>query len=441
MSKLPTNLIKDSFLENFTHHKISKNCTFLLAISGGLDSMVLLDLFQKNQFKFSVAHVNFGLRAKDSDLDEKLVLDFCKKNQIKFYSKKVNAIEFKKSRSSTQMIARKIRYDFFNQIRKDYKIDYLVTAHHQNDQIETFFIQLFRGAGVKGLSSMNFLKDDVFRPLLNITREQILTYATENQIVWREDSSNLKTDYLRNKIRLELLPKMKETCNFYEQQINKSIGFIQEVDEILQKEVEKICKKSLKKYHKKTTTYFYKLNKIKKLSNTYLHYFFSKYDGIPASEISKFLHSEVGTKFENEKYIFWIDYEYLIIEPNKPHTFKVIELLSPNVEITQPIKLKFQTLESMNATAIAWFDASKLLFPLKIRLWNANDSFQPLNFNGTKKISKYLKDNKISNYFRQFIYVLTDANNQIIWIINHRADDRFKITEQTKYIFNVWIEK
>lgn len=438
MPELKNNLIENSFFESFSYCKISKKNTFLLAISGGLDSMVLLDLFQKSQFKFTVAHVNFGLRGIDSDLDEKLVEDFCKKNHITYFCKKVEAIEFKKNRNSTQMIARKIRYDYFAQLRKTNKIDYLVTAHHQNDQIETFFIQLFRGAGIKGLSGMNLLKDEVFRPLLNVSREQILSYATQNQIVWREDASNFKTDYLRNKIRLELLPKMKETYELYDQQILKSVGFIQEIDEILKKEVEKICKKGLKKYHKKTKTYFYKLNKIKKLSNTLLHYFFSKYDGIPSNEISKFLNSEVGTKFENEKYIFWIDYEFLIIEPNKPHSTEIIQILTPNVEISQPIKLKFQVLESMDANGVAWFDASKLVFPLKIRMWNTNDNFHPLNFNGTKKISKYLKDNKISAYFRQFIYVLTDANNQIVWIVNHRADDRFKVTEHTKHIVNVW---
>lgn len=228
--------------------KIVKDCSlekknFLLAISGGLDSMVLLHLFRLSRLQFQVAHVNYQLRGSSSDKDSELVEEVCNKYNIKIHIKKIDSFKFKESNLSLQMIARNIRYNFFNYLCNKYSLDIISTAHHQDDQIETFFIKLFRSSGLKGLSGMSLLENKRFHPLLNFSKKELLIFALKEQIYWRDDTSNTKNIYLRNKIRNQFIPVLEDIFPNYKESINKSILFIKDAQNILNNTFNDIKKK------------------------------------------------------------------------------------------------------------------------------------------------------------------------------------------------------
>ena len=212
--------------------------TFLLAVSGGADSMVLSSLFKMSNLKFEIAHINYHFRGEDSNLDQKIVEDFCTTNQIKFHLKDVSEEE-KSKMTSLQNWARKIRYDYFFRILEEENLDYIVTAHHLNDELETFFINLSRGSGIKGLSGIPTNENSILRPLLKFTKAEIYAFAEENKIDFREDKSNQKDDYLRNKIRNHLTPKLLEISPQFLKQFGKSLSYLSSVNDFYQNEIEK----------------------------------------------------------------------------------------------------------------------------------------------------------------------------------------------------------
>lgn len=190
--------------------KSLKQSKFLIALSGGVDSMVLADLFNKNKLDFSIAHCNFKLRSKESDDDEDFVLNWCAKNKIQSYISRFNTTNYcKKNKIGIQEGTRNLRYDWFYKLKDLYNFDYIVTAHHLDDQIETYLINSMRGSGLNGLVGIPEKQNNLFRPLLEILKDQILEYAKSNKIDFREDSSNLKNDYYRNMIRNSIIPEFK----------------------------------------------------------------------------------------------------------------------------------------------------------------------------------------------------------------------------------------
>ena len=229
----------NSFLDNLEQlgEDISSK-TFLLAVSGGADSMVLSSLFKMSNLKFEIAHINYHFRGEDSNLDQKIVEDFCTTNQIKFHLKDVSEEE-KSKMTSLQNWARKIRYDYFFRILEEENLDYIVTAHHLNDELETFFINLSRGSGIKGLSGIPTNENSILRPLLKFTKAEIYAFAEENKIDFREDKSNQKDDYLRNKIRNHLTPKLLEISPQFLKQFGKSLSYLSSVNDFYQNEIEK----------------------------------------------------------------------------------------------------------------------------------------------------------------------------------------------------------
>ena len=212
--------------------------TFLLAVSGGADSMVLSSLFKMSNLKFEIAHINYHFRGEDSNLDQKIVENFCTTNQIKFHLKDITEEE-KSKMTSLQNWARKIRYDYFFRILEEENLDYIVTAHHLNDELETFFINLSRGSGIKGLSGIPTNENSILRPLLKFTKAEIYAFAEENKIDFREDKSNEKNDYLRNKIRNQLTPKILGIFPQFLEQFGESLSYLSSVNDFYQNEIEK----------------------------------------------------------------------------------------------------------------------------------------------------------------------------------------------------------
>lgn len=210
---------------------------FLLAVSGGADSMVLLELFQSSNLSFEVAHVNYHFREEDSDLDMVVVKGYCEEHQIKFHLKDISEEE-KSTMKSLQNWARNIRYDFFFDILNERKLDNIVTAHHLNDELETFLINLSRGSGIKGLSGIPKNDNKILRPLLGFSKDDIYTFAKESNVNFREDRSNEKDDYLRNKIRNQLSPKILEIFPHFLSQFQDSLSHLNAVNDFYQEQIE-----------------------------------------------------------------------------------------------------------------------------------------------------------------------------------------------------------
>ena len=211
---------------------------FLLAVSGGADSAVLSHLFRVSGFEFQITHVNYHFRGEDSNLDQKVVEDFCKKNNIKFHLKDVSEEE-KSQMKSLQNWAREIRYNFFFNLLEKENLDFIVTAHHLNDELETFIINLSRGSGIKGLSGIPKNENRILRPFLTFSKSEIYAFAEENNIDFREDKSNQKDDYLRNKIRNQIVPKMVEVFPNFLEQFSESLGYLDTVNQFFQEEIQK----------------------------------------------------------------------------------------------------------------------------------------------------------------------------------------------------------
>ncbi|WP_228448235.1 tRNA lysidine(34) synthetase TilS [Chryseobacterium sp. CH25] len=231
-------------LENLIYQP--ENHTFLLAVSGGADSMVLAFLFrdlrdekQYSEYSFQIAHINYKLRGEDSDRDQKVVQNFCEKNHIRFHLYEVSEKD-KKPENSIQLWARELRYAFFKEIQEKENLKFLVTAHHLNDQLETFIINLSKAAGINGLSGIPANDNFILRPLLEFSKQEIYQFAEENNIEFREDLSNKKSDYLRNKIRNEIVPKLQETNDHFLENFKKSASYLNQTKDFVQKQIQEI---------------------------------------------------------------------------------------------------------------------------------------------------------------------------------------------------------
>lgn len=413
---------------------LSYDDSYLLAVSGGVDSMVLLYLFLNSGLSFSVVHCNFQLRGEDSELDEQLVRNFCEKNKLNFFSKKINTRKLKKGGESIEMAARSLRYAYFRELISQYGFDYLVTAHHLNDNAETFFINLLRGSGLKGLSGMSFNSNKILRPLLKFSRREIVEFAKEHKVVWREDLSNQSLDYLRNKIRHKIIPAFEEIAPDFLNQLNKSMKIMDNSYAFIEKKMLELKQKAIISQELGVCRYSKQI--LQKADFILVYYLFSSFGFSKEKDVNHILIAGTGKIFVSSTYKIWIDREELIVEEletkkeddNMPVLIEKLPFYLEKPFILEVIKgenvKKRQGEERV--------DFNKLSFPLVLRKWKEGDFIYPVNGNGKKKVSKILKDNKISNFDKNKIRVLCDNSGAVIWVIGIRLDDRFKITPETQ---------
>ena len=433
MEKLFLNHLK----KNFPSISVSK---LIIAVSGGVDSVVLFHLCLKLKLNFVVAHCNFKLREKESDLDENFVRDLAIKHNIKFYTKSFNTKELSDNdNKSIQMVARELRYSWFEELSKELNVKHILTAHHLDDSLETFLINLSRGSGIDGLLGIPKVNDTVFRPLLIFTKDEILSYAKENKITWREDSSNKKQDYLRNQIRLEVLPKLKNINPSLLESFSKSIHKLQQSKSIIKDKIDDFTKDISFKKNEKV---YFKINKIKQVSNieAYLYELLKKYNFTQWNDIRDLLDSQSGKQIISKSHKLLKDREYLILAENSEVENKPLLINKSSKEITISIgKIKLSKSEKISKEDLdaIYLDSAKLDFPLRVRNALSGDYFYPFGMNGKKKVSKYLKDQKISLFDKENILVLETSKNKIIWVIGMRFDDRFSITDKTKEITKI----
>lgn len=426
----------------------SKNCIdlhptffeqkYLLGFSGGLDSAVLFDLLLKSNARFSVAHLNYNLRGNDSLEDEIFVKNLCQENQIPFYSKSINTLSLKKNRTSLQMLCRDLRYTFFEEIMQKEQLDFLLTAHHSKDNIESFFLNMFRGSGLKGLSAIPEKTDKILRPLLTFSRNEIEQYATTNKLKFREDKSNKKSIYKRNFLRLNVFPLLDEQFPKWEKKTSESIQYLKEINSYLEKQLNKDFQKL---FIEEDKSWKVKKADLVNLENFQLHYHFKQFGFHSLKEIRKILEAQTSQFFQNSDYKIHVDRNFLYIVPlekeleiEQEYTINTL-----NTTITEPLQLKIEPSNYKDHQANFSLDADLISFPLTLRKRKVGDRFQPQGLQGSKKLGKFLKDEKIPLHEKDRVWLLLDNKNNILSVLNIRQDQRFLAHEQTHNYLNFYL--
>jgi len=417
----------------------------LVAVSGGVDSVVMLHLLHKFGLNLAVAHCNFQLRGRESDGDENFVRNSAAQYGIPVFVKSCDTQAFaEKEKISIEMAARQLRYNWFAEIMEKHHFQKLSIGHNKDDDAETFFIKLLRGAGLSGLKGILAKRENIIRPLLFASRNEILAYAREHQLSFREDSSNASDDYLRNRIRHRLLP-------FYEKEFPGGTKALAESLEKL-KSTETVFRQLLEE--KKNQLLFHTDNEISidKLAlrhlapkEAWLFFLLEDFD-FNRSIIDDLCHTleapQTGQLFYSENYTLLNDSNKLVIRKNKRTSEKEFFINNLTKPLNEPLHLIFEQFPNhpdftfAPDKTIAYFDADKLSLPLKLRCWRRGDRFVPFGMSGSKLLSDFFRDEKINRFERENLWLLFSAK-EIIWVTGHRPSNRFRVTGKTKNILMV----
>jgi tRNA(Ile)-lysidine synthase len=433
-------------LEKFRHFIQSNSLCqqtdrILLAVSGGIDSMVLLHLYAAAGYTPGIAHCNFHLRGDESDGDEQFVKSIAETMDAAYHQQDFDTEQSAaESGISIQMAARNLRYRWFEEIRKNHGYDLIATAHNQDDVIETFFINLSRGTGIRGLTGIPVRSGKVIRPLLFASRESIVDYATGHQIRFREDSSNASDKYLRNRVRHQLIPMLEEENPSFRNALMDTMFKLSETEKLYEQELVQLRQRLLRNEGDITRI------RIRDLSahdsrRSILFEILSEYN-FTSQAMEDIIHSlegPSGKQFLSATHRVVKDREDLIITLLDKEEERKYYLEREAGRISEPVDLEWmvvdhtETFHIPNDRNIACLDLKKLYFPLMLRHWRSGDYFQPLGMQGMKKISDYLIDMKVSLPDKERTWLLT-SGSKIAWIIGHRIDDRFKVRPETRQI-------
>ena len=411
----------------------SKEDVLLLAISGGPDSVCLFFILKELGYKIEIAHCNFNLRDEESNNEECFVIELAKKYNIPIYVKSFETQKYAaKNKISIQMASRELRYQWFEYLLEKNNLDFLITAHHRDDNIETFLINLIRGTGINGLSGIKPKNKNIIRPFIEINKDEIIQYLDRNNIIYCKDSSNLNVKYLRNKVRNHLIPILKEINPSIQKTILDEISILNGVNKIFQKQINYIKSHLL---IKENDCYKIKFSDLIKEDDIEIILFeiLAPFGFFNISQILNAIKSQSGKRFLSTSHQLIIDRQEIIIAllPNKNEE---IEILNTVIEIQKPIKLNFTISEDTSIVKdlnIAKLDFNKLIFPLKLRKWKKADRFIPLGMTNFKKLSDFFIDQKYSILDKQNQWILCSGKD-IVWIVGERIDDRYKVGNNTK---------
>lgn len=416
---------------------------FYIAVSGGIDSMVLVHLFQHFQYEFELLHCNFKLRGEESDADMRFIQDYSKANnlQLRIGFFETEAIA-KQTKKSIQETARNLRYNWFYKQLEENKFDFVATAHHQDDDLETFLINFSRGTGLDGLIGIPAINDKIIRPLLPFSRAEIEQYAKENNIQWREDSSNESDKYLRNKIRHHLVPILKEiNPNFLESFANTqnylkdAKSLVNDADKIRYEEVAK---------NREDGTVEFDLEKLLQLPNfnAYLYQWLKPFGFTAWSDVHNLVTAQSGKQIFSEDFVLLKDRNHLLLFPRLANEEQSFSIQKEDNQVNIPLKFTFCNVGDISKTDrnCIFVDEDVLEFPLIVRKWRTGDYFYPFGMNGKKKlISKYFKDEKIAVNDKSKIWIL-ESKKGIVWVVGYRADEQFKVTTNTTKILKITLQ-
>jgi len=416
----------------------------LIAVSGGVDSMVAASVFKKYKYPVTVIHCNFQLRKKDSDDDALLVKKWATKNKVPHISKKFTVKKIKGD--SLQMTARNLRYEWFQQVAAEKKFQYIITAHHLNDSIETSLMNIIRGTGINGLTGIPSRNGNVLRPMLDISREEIEEYATRNKIEWRLDKSNLTTKYKRNSIRHQLIPiLLNYNPNFIETYSN-NIHNWQNAARIYKQAIARLKTELV---HFDEALMAFKISALELAARginneilfELLHDF--GFNSDQSSQIADALHNHPGKKFFSHDHILLVDRLFILIKPveenetlpdvytvpyNLPQTNELWEITEIPANLTGSVHI------NMNEILLG---SEHLIWPLTIRKWAAGDKFIPMGMKGKKKISDFLTDLKLDRFKKEDVWVVECGDGKIAGVIGYRPDEKFKISKNTQLCIKV----
>lgn len=419
--------LPEAFLQRMEHLGVKPESRLLVAVSGGVDSISLLHLAKSAGYAVVAAHANFRLRNEASDADQVLVEETCSKLDIPVYSK---ILEVDAATDNVQVSARELRYTWFYELLDREGCDYLLTAHHRNDRIETFFINLLRGSGIKGLRSIPEKSGAIIRPLLHIEKSMLTAYAKKYGLEWREDLSNESDDYLRNAIRHGLAHIFSDLSNTANDNLEKSMDFLTEADAYFEKESDRIIQAFPKKNGLMTISdsTWNSLHEARPLYK----YVFEKLGFLPAQleELARLRDSQSGRFVSGSRYKIYRDRKGFILEPLKESETREIEICSDQGIVKEPLELEWQKMDSVSeldrGSNTAYLNYRKLKFPLKVRKWRVGDRFQPLGMKGQKKISEFLTDLKLSVPQKERVYVV-ESTGEICWVVGHRIGEKFRV--------------
>jgi len=415
------------------------NSKILLAVSGGVDSIVLAHLCKIAKLDFILAHCNFNLRDEESDADEDFVAAFAKKMNLALFVENFDTEQYAKDNSlSIQMAARDLRYEWFEELRLKHQFDFILTAHHANDSLETFFINLIRGTGLEGLSGIKADSNYIIRPLLNFSRKEILAYAEESNISWREDSTNASTKYLRNKIRHELVPVLEEINPQFLETFLKTQSHLKENEELIEDYLSLLYPKIIGK-----TEYGYSLdiNYLKKVPNSsaILYQLLKSFGFTEWNDVYHLLDAQPGKMVFSTSHRLIKDRDYLLLTEIDKTEDKVYKIAKNEDFAMLPMgTFSFSEVKEISdkRSNCIYVNPEKLKFPLSVRKWQQGDIFYPFGMQGKKKLSDFFKDKKLSLPEKENSWLLC-SGEKIVWVINQRADRRFSITSSDQKIIKI----
>ena len=432
-----------AFEEHLKHHFPELyHQKILLAVSGGLDSMVLVDLCLKSSLNISIAHCNFKLRAEESDAEERFVVDFAKNHNLTVFSEQFDTNKFvENSKLSVQMAARQLRYDFFEQLRTQHHFDTLLTAHHADDNLETFFINLNRGSGIDGLVGIPEKNKHIIRPLLPFSRAQILIYAKANAVKWCTDSSNADVKYQRNHLRHELIPVLKTVFPSFIDGLSSTQAHLKASQNLLQNHLKDVEKKIIESSNSEEV--HYSIVELKKLQplRAYLYPLFHQFGFTDYDELFNLVNAQSGKQIHSETHTILKNRTSLILTKKKSNErfYMIIEDKNAFINLDQfglALQLQSGSVLKQSSQQTIFLDLDKIQFPLVLRSWSEGDFFHPSGMSGKKKLSKYFKDEKLSLIQKAKVLLLC-SNEAIVWVVGMRSDARFLATSKSKNILKI----
>jgi tRNA(Ile)-lysidine synthase len=426
--------INDNQLLNFSERT-------LLAVSGGLDSVAMAELFHRTNYPFAIAHVNFGLRGAESDADAVFVQNKAEQYGVPFHLVRFDTQSEAASRGiSIQMAARELRYNWFAALCQQYNYSSVATAHHQNDVLETVLLNLTRGTGLAGLHGILPKQPGIIRPLLFATREQLVDYVTQEQLPYREDQSNAEDKYARNRIRHQVTPVLTALNAGFWPTFARTVDRFRAADALVQRELSQSWQAISHQENEQILVSIERLTALPEPAfrlGEWLKPFGFTTDQV--ANIIRALTSPAGQVFRSNTHQLTHERSSLVLEPLRSTTPVALTLtdwpmdrltLSEMYQLESEVSEKEQEFTPTADANVAWLDADKVCFPLTIRTWQQGDRFRPLNLKGSKLVSNLLNDLKVNQREREQCLVLLSAG-EIVWVMGYRIAHKFRITDAT----------
>lgn len=422
------------------HRLLSPGHRVLAAVSGGRDSVLLAHLLSHAGIGFGIAHCNFALRPTEAKAEQTFTHNLANTLGVPFHTITFDTQAYAKQKGiSTQMAARNLRYDWFEQLRNNHAYTHIAVAHHQNDSVETILLNLTRGTGIAGMHGILPQNGNIIRPLLFLTRDEIDKLVAENNLAYMEDSSNASSKYARNKIRLEVIPQLKQLNPKLEETFNSNMERFRELEYLLDNRLNELRPLLL---IPNGDDLHMPISAVKNLSSQRLLLFglLNPYgfNQNTIDDVISSLNKHAGRMFEAPGHILVLDRDRLILS-KRTVTANAVLINEADRKITYG-KYKINLLHDDsplivrdNPMAVS-IDRETIIFPLTVRSWQQGDSFYPLGMKGRKKVSDYLVGQKVPLNNKAQIPVLVNGNGDIIWLAGYRGDDRYKVTQHTEKV-------